>query len=80
MSILDRSVDELELTLRSYNGMKNANMRTLRDLVTKTEEELLQTKHFGRESLNEIIEVLAGLGLHLGMRDDDEDDAVGVRR
>ena len=80
MNFLDRSVDELELTVRSYNCLKNANIRTIRDLVTKTEEELLGTKNFGRKSLTEISEVLAGLGLRLGMRDDDEDDAVGVRR
>ena len=80
MNLLDKSVDELELTVRSYNCLKNANIRTLRDLVTKTEEQLLQTKNFGRKSLAEINEVLAGLGLRLGMRDDDEDDAVGVLR
>jgi DNA-directed RNA polymerase subunit alpha len=80
MSFLDRSVNELELTVRSYNCLKNANIWTLRDLVTKTEQELLQTKNFGRKSLAEITEVLAEMGLHLGMRDDDEDDAVGVMR
>jgi DNA-directed RNA polymerase subunit alpha len=80
MNILDKSVDELELSVRSYNCLKNANIRTLRELVTKTEEQLLQTKNFGRKSLAEISEVLAGLGLRLGMRDDDEDDAVGVLR
>jgi DNA-directed RNA polymerase subunit alpha len=80
MNILDKSVDELELTVRSYNCLKNANIRTLRDLVTKTEEQLLRTKNFGRKSLAEITEVLAEMGLHLGMRDDDEDDAVGVLR
>jgi DNA-directed RNA polymerase subunit alpha len=81
MSILDKSVDELELTVRSYNCLKNANVRTLRDLVTKTERELLLKKNFGRKSLAELKEVLAGLGLHLGMRDDDdEDDALGVQR
>lgn len=80
MSNLDKSVDELELSVRSYHCLKNANIRTLRDLVTKTEDQLLRTKNFGRKSLNEINEVLAGVGLHLGMRDDDDDDAVGVRR
>jgi DNA-directed RNA polymerase subunit alpha len=79
MNLLNKSVDELELSVRSYNCLKNAHIRTLRDLVTKTEEQLLQTKNFGRKSLAEIKEVLAGFGLHLGMRDDDEDDAVGVR-
>jgi DNA-directed RNA polymerase subunit alpha len=80
MNILDKSVDELEVTVRLYNCLKNANIRTIRDLVTKTEKDLLQKKNFGRKSLNEINEILAGLGLHLGMRDDDEDDALGVLR
>jgi DNA-directed RNA polymerase subunit alpha len=79
MNILDKSVDELELTVRSYNCLKNANIRTLRELVAMTEEEMLHSKNFGRRSLTEIKDILAGFGLHLGMRDDDEDDAPGVR-
>ena len=63
---LDKSVEELELSVRSYNCLKNANIRTLRELVTKTEAEMLKTKNFGRKSLNEIKEILAGMGLSLG--------------
>jgi DNA-directed RNA polymerase subunit alpha len=48
--------------------LKNANIRTLRELVQKTEGEMLKTKNFGRKSLNEIKEILAGMGLSLGMR------------
>ena len=65
---LDKSVEELELSVRSYNCLKNANIRTLRELVTKTEAEMLKTKNFGRKSLNEIKEILAELGLSLGMK------------
>ena len=65
---LDKSVEELELSVRSYNCLKNANIRTIRELVQKTEGEMLKTKNFGRKSLNEIKEVLASMGLELGMR------------
>jgi len=65
---LDKSVEELELSVRSYNCLKNANIRTLRELVQKTEGEMLKTKNFGRKSLNEIKEILASMGLSLGMR------------
>jgi DNA-directed RNA polymerase subunit alpha len=65
---LDKSVEELELSVRSYNCLKNANIRTIRELVQKTEGEMLKTKNFGRKSLNEIKEILAGMGLSLGMR------------
>jgi len=67
---LDRSVEELELSVRSYNCLKNANIRTLRELVKKTEGEMLKTKNFGRKSLNEIKEILSSMGLSLGMRID----------
>jgi DNA-directed RNA polymerase subunit alpha len=67
---LDRSVEELELSVRSYNCLKNANIRTIRELVQKTEGEMLKTKNFGRKSLNEIKEILATMGLSLGMRVD----------
>ena len=53
---LDKSVEELELSVRSYNCLKNANIRTIRELVQKTEPEMLRTKNFGRKSLNEIKE------------------------
>lgn len=65
---LDKSVEELELSVRSYNCLKNANIRTIRELVQKSETEMLKTKNFGRKSLNEIKEILAQMGLTLGMR------------
>ncbi|MBI2222577.1 MAG: DNA-directed RNA polymerase subunit alpha [Acidobacteria bacterium] len=65
---LDKSVEELELSVRSYNCLKNANIRTIRELVQKTEGEMLKTKNFGRKSLNEIKEILSSMGLSLGMR------------
>ena len=68
---LDRSVEELELSVRSYNCLKNANITTIRELVQKTEQEMLKTKNFGRKSLNEIKEILSSMGLSLGMRFDD---------
>ena len=69
---LDRSVDELELSVRSYNCLKNADIRTIRELVQKSEPEMLKTKNFGRKSLNEIKEILSSMGLHLGMRFDEQ--------
>ena len=68
---LDKSVEELELSVRSYNCLKNANIRTIRELVQKTEPEMLRTKNFGRKSLNEIKEILLTMGLGLGMRLDE---------
>ena len=65
---LDKSVDELELSVRSYNCLKNANIRTIRELVQKTEAEMLRTKNFGRKSLHEIKEILTSMGLGLAMR------------
>jgi DNA-directed RNA polymerase subunit alpha len=65
---LDKSVEELELSVRSYNCLKNANIRTIRELVQKTEPEMLKTKNFGRKSLNEIKEILSSMGLSLGMK------------
>jgi DNA-directed RNA polymerase subunit alpha len=65
---LSRSVDDLELSVRSYNCLKNANIKTIGELVQKTEAEMLKTKNFGRKSLNEIKEILAGMGLSLGMK------------
>ncbi len=69
-SNLLKSVEELELSVRSYNCLKNANIKTIADLVQKTEPEMLRTKNFGRKSLNEIKEILHGMGLRLGMRVD----------
>jgi DNA-directed RNA polymerase subunit alpha len=68
---LNKSVDELELSVRSYNCLKNANIRTIGELVTRSEAEMLKTKNFGRKSLNEIKEILTGMGLSLGMRLDE---------
>src|SRR5436305_13622491 len=62
-----RKVDELELSVRSANCLKNDNIVYIGDLVQKTEAEMLRTPNFGRKSLNEIKEVLAQMGLHLGM-------------
>jgi DNA-directed RNA polymerase subunit alpha len=69
---LKRSVDELELSVRSYNCLKNANIRNIGELVQKTEAEMLKTRNFGRKSLNEIKEILETLGLSLGMKLDEE--------
>lgn len=68
--VLNRSVEELELSVRSYNCLKNANIQTIGDLVQKTEAEMLRTKNFGRKSLNEIKEILGGLSLSFGMKID----------
>jgi DNA-directed RNA polymerase subunit alpha len=65
---LFRSVDELELSVRSANCLKNAEIRYIGDLVQKTEAEMLKTKNFGRKSLNEIKEILTEMGLGLGMK------------
>jgi len=69
-SNLLKSVDELELSVRANNCLKNASIRTIADLVQKTEHEMLKTKNFGRKSLNEIKEILHSMGLRLGMRID----------
>jgi DNA-directed RNA polymerase subunit alpha len=65
---LFKSVDELELSVRSANCLKNADIRFIGDLVQKTEAEMLKTKNFGRKSLNEIKEILTEMGLNLGMK------------
>jgi len=64
---LKKSVEELELSVRSYNCLKNANIKTIIDLVQKTDNEMLKTRNFGRKSLNEIKEILEEMGLSLGM-------------
>ena len=69
---LDRSVDELELSVRSYNCLKNASITTIRELVQKSETEMLKTKNFGRKSLNEIKEILTAMGLGLGLKFDEK--------
>ncbi len=65
---LFRSVDELELSVRSANCLKHANIKLIGDLVQKTEAEILATKNFGRKSLNEIKDILGEMGLNLGMK------------
>ncbi|MGD9504485.1 MAG: DNA-directed RNA polymerase subunit alpha [Syntrophobacteraceae bacterium] len=67
---LFRSVDDLELSVRSANCLKNADIRYIGELVQKTEAEMLKTKNFGRKSLNEIKEILAEMGLSLGAKID----------
>ena len=70
---LFRNVDELELSVRASNCLKTANIRTIADLVQKTESELLKTKNFGKKSLNEIKTILGEMGLSLGIRLDPEE-------
>jgi DNA-directed RNA polymerase subunit alpha len=74
--VLDRSVDELELSVRSYNCLKNANIRSIRDLVQRSEREMLATKNFGKKSLNEIKEILHGMGLDFGMAFDEQGNPI----
>ncbi|MFQ5482157.1 MAG: DNA-directed RNA polymerase subunit alpha, partial [Nitrospinaceae bacterium] len=70
---LAKSVEELELSVRSYNCLKNANIQTIAELVTKGDGEMLKTRNFGRKSLNEIKEILEEMGLGLGMKLDDDE-------
>ena len=71
-------MEELELSVRSYNCLKNANIQTIGELVCKTEAEMLKTKNFGRKSLNEIKEILASMGLGLGMKIDEHGNAIAT--
>jgi DNA-directed RNA polymerase subunit alpha len=66
-AVLAKTIDELDLSVRSANCLKNANIHTLRDLVRRSEREMLETKNFGRKSLEEVQEILAENGLRLGM-------------
>ncbi|HVT59631.1 MAG TPA: DNA-directed RNA polymerase subunit alpha [Thermoanaerobaculia bacterium] len=66
-ALLAKQIDELDLSVRSANSLKNANIHTLRDLVRRSEKEMLETKNFGKKSLEEVQEVLDKLGLSLGM-------------
>ncbi len=70
---LSKSVEELELSVRSYNCLKNANIQTISELVQKGDGEMLKTRNFGRKSLNEIKEILEEMGLHLGMKLEEDD-------
>ena len=73
---LDRSVDELELSVRSYNCLKNAGIKSIRDLVQRSEREMLATKNFGKKSLGEIRDILRGMGLDFGMQFDDQGNPI----
>lgn len=66
-ALLAKEIDQLDLSVRSVNSLKNANVHSLRDLVGRTENDMLKTKNFGKKSLEEVMEVLEGLGLSLGM-------------
>jgi DNA-directed RNA polymerase subunit alpha len=66
-ALLAKGIDELDLSVRSANCLKNANIHTLRDLVRKTEKDMLETKNFGKKSLEELQELLSQLGLNFGM-------------
>lgn len=74
--LLDRSVDELELSVRSYNCLKNADIRTIRDLVHRSEDDMLHTKNFGKKSLTEIKDMLHGMGLDFGMDFDEQGNPI----
>jgi DNA-directed RNA polymerase subunit alpha len=65
--LLGRSVEELELSVRSSNCLRRANIKTLGDLVRRSEQDMLKYRNFGKQSLKEISEILNGMGLHLGM-------------
>ncbi|MBN2564424.1 MAG: DNA-directed RNA polymerase subunit alpha, partial [Candidatus Eisenbacteria bacterium] len=67
MEILNHGVDELELSVRSSNCLRDAGIRTLGDLVQKTEAEMLKYRNFGRKSLQELVDILSDMGLHFGM-------------
>ena len=77
---LFRSVDELELSVRSANCLQNANIRFIGELVQRSESEMLKTKNFGRKSLNEIKEVLVGMGLELGVALESFPDRAEIER
>lgn len=74
--LLDKPVDELELSVRSYNCLKNADIRTIRDLIKRSERDMLHTKNFGKKSLNEIKDLLHGMGLDFGMDFDEQGNPI----
>ncbi|MCX8012290.1 MAG: DNA-directed RNA polymerase subunit alpha, partial [Desulfobacterota bacterium] len=65
---LNKTINELELSVRATNCLRNANIRYIGELVQKTEADMLKTKNFGRKSLNEIKQILSEMGLFLGMK------------
>ena len=67
------------MSVRSYNCLKNADIRTIRDLVQRSEREMLATKNFGKKSLNEIKEILNGMGLDFGMEFDEQGNPIPAR-
>ncbi|HEV7504386.1 MAG TPA: DNA-directed RNA polymerase subunit alpha [Thermoanaerobaculia bacterium] len=77
-ALLAKNIDELDLSVRSANSLKNANIHTLRDLVRRTEKDMLETKNFGKKSLEEVQEVLDRLGLSLGMDVPERSSGVGA--
>jgi DNA-directed RNA polymerase subunit alpha len=77
---LYRSVEELELSVRSANCLKNAGIKLIGELVSKSESEMLKTQNFGRKSLNEIKDILAEMGLTLGMKLDGFPDPEVLKR
>ncbi|MFZ1699308.1 MAG: DNA-directed RNA polymerase subunit alpha [Pyrinomonadaceae bacterium] len=74
--LLDKSVDELELSVRSYNCLKNADIRSIRDLIRRSEKDMLGTKNFGKKSLTEIKDMLHGMGLDFGMDFDEQGNPI----
>jgi len=74
--LLDKPVDELELSVRSYNCLKNADIRTIRDLIKRSEKDMLGTKNFGKKSLTEIKDLLHGMGLDFGMDFDEQGNPI----
>jgi len=77
--LLERSIDQIELSVRAFNCLKNAKIDTIRDLVRHSEGEMLKMKNFGRKSLNEVKDVLAKLGLYLGMPVGDPDQVTAEK-
>jgi DNA-directed RNA polymerase subunit alpha len=74
--LLDRPVDELELSVRSYNCLKNADIRSIRDLIKRSERDMMHTKNFGKKSLTEIKDMLHGMGLDFGMDFDEQGNPI----
>jgi len=74
--LLDRPVDDLEVSVRSYNSLKTAGIKTIRDLVQRSEREMLASKNFGTKSLSEIRNILQGMGLDFGMEFDEKDNPI----
>ena len=77
-STLKTPIDDLELSVRSVNSLKNSNIRSLGDLVRQTESQILQVKNFGKKSLQEIADLLEREGLNFGMRWDENGEGVRI--